>query len=179
MLEELGLAAPGRVQYQPSGDTWLWRAFRGLPVTDADVFLDYGAGKGKVVVQAALRYPFRKVLGVEISESLAEIASSNVNRLAPRFRAGDVEIIVADATEWPLPDDVTYIYMYRPLKGPLFETILDRIDESLLRNARKLTLAYAYPEQEDVVLRHGFKRIRRSRGLQRLPQFTVSVYVRE
>src|SRR5262249_55367399 len=130
MLEDLGLAAPGRVQYQPSGNTWLWRALRGMPVTHDDVFLDYGAGKGRGVVQAALRYRFRKVIGVEISEHLAEIARHNVERLAPRLRVPEVEIIVADAVDWPVPDDVTYIYMYRPVKGPLLESVLTRIDES-------------------------------------------------
>ncbi len=178
LLEEFGLAAPGRVQYQPSGDTWLWRALRGLPVTREDVFLDYGSGKGKVVLQAALRYSFSKVIGVDISEELTSIARSNVERLRSRFRAAEVELVVADAAEWPLPDEVTYVYMYRPFKEALFETVLERVNESLRRNPRKLTLAYAYPEQEDVVLRNGFTRIRKSRGPNKIPQYTVGVYVR-
>jgi SAM-dependent methyltransferase len=179
LLEDLGVAAPGRVQYQPSGNSWLWRALRGMPISPSDVFVDYGAGKGRVVLQAALRYPFRRVLGVEIAEELARVARSNVSLLAHRFRAAEVEIIVADATEWPLPDDVTFVYMYRPVKGELFERTMERIAESLDRRSRRLTLAYAYPEQEEVVLRHGFVRVRQSRGLQRTPQHTVSVYVRD
>jgi cyclopropane fatty-acyl-phospholipid synthase-like methyltransferase len=178
LLEEFGLAAPGRVQYQPSGDTWLWRALRGLLVTREDVFLDYGSGKGKVVLQAALRYPFSKVIGVDISEELTSIGRSNVEGLRSRFRAAEVELVVADAAEWPLPDEVTYVYMYRPFKEALFETVLERVNESLRRKPRKLTLAYAYPEQEDVVLRHGFTRIRKSRGPNKIPQYTVGVYVR-
>jgi len=179
MLEDLGVAAPDRVQYQPSGNTWLWRALRGMSVSSEDVFVDYGAGKGRVVLQAALRYPFRRVVGVEISEELAQIARSNVQSLSNRFRAAEVEIIVADASEWPLPDDVTYVYMYRPVKGQVFEQTIERIEESLRRKPRKLTLAYAYPEQEQVLLAKGFRRIRESRGFQSLPHYTVSVYVHD
>ena len=72
---------------------------------------------------------------------------------------------------------MTYVYMYRPFKEALFETVLERVDESLRRSPRKLTLVYVYPEQEDVVLRYGFTRIRKSRGPNKIPQYTVSVYV--
>jgi SAM-dependent methyltransferase len=177
-LEEFGLAAAGRVQYQPSGYSWLWRGLRGMKIGPGDVFLDYGCGKGRVVVQAAARYRFRKVIGVEISEQLMRIARENVERARPRLRAREVELVVADAETWPLPDEVTHVYIYRSFKGELFETVMGRVTESLRRNPRRLTLIYAYPEQDDVVIGTGcFRRIRASRGVDKRPHHSVNVYV--
>jgi SAM-dependent methyltransferase len=177
-LEQVGLAAPGRVQYQPSGYSWLWRGLRGLPITSEDVFLDYGCGKGRVVIQAAQRYPFGRVIGVDISEDLVRVARENLARARPRLKTTEVDLLVADAETWPLPDEVTYIYMYRPFKGELFKTVMRRVVESLERRPRRLTLVYAYPEQDELVLATArFRRIRTSRGLDKRPHHSVNVYV--
>jgi precorrin-6B methylase 2 len=177
-LKELGLAAPGRVPYSPSGPTALWRGLHGLTIRPDDVFVDYGCGKGFVVLQAAVRYPFRKVVGVEISEDLTRIARENVARAQHRFKAGQVELVVADAENWPLPDETTHVYMYKPFSGELFETVLGHVLESLDRRPRRLIFIYANPEQEEAVLKTGrFKRIRASQGLHHnRPARRVHVY---
>jgi SAM-dependent methyltransferase len=177
-LRDLGVAAPGRVPYSSSGPTVLWRALRGLPIGSDDVFVDYGSGKGFVVLQAAVRYPFRKVVGVEISDELTRIARENVARAQHRLKA-QVELFVADAENWSLPDEATYVYMYKPFSGQLFETVLGRVLESLDRRPRDLVFIYANPVQEDFVLETGrFKRIKASRGLHRQrPARRVHVYL--
>lgn len=43
----------------------------------AEVFLDYGSGKGRALIMAA-QYPFRRILGVEFSPQLSLIASQNI-----------------------------------------------------------------------------------------------------
>jgi tRNA G46 methylase TrmB len=60
-------------------------------VNDHDVFVDVGSGMGRVVLQAA-RYSFRKVIGVEISETLHGIAWENIDRNRQRLRCGDIEL---------------------------------------------------------------------------------------
>jgi 16S rRNA G966 N2-methylase RsmD len=177
-LDDIGLDAPGRVHYQPSGYSWLWRGLRGQRITQRDVFLDYGCGKGRVVIQAAQRYPFGKVIGVDISEDLVRVARENLERARGRLKTQAVELVVADAETWPLPDEVTHVYMYRPFKGDLFARVMERVIESLDRRPRQLTLIYAYPEQDDVVLASGrFRRVRTSRGLDKRPHHSVNVYV--
>lgn len=178
MLDELGVAAPERVQYQPSRYTALWRAMRGVDVTRDDTFLDYGCGKGRVLLQAAKGYPFGRVIGVEISAQLAEIARQNVDRVKGKLKVADVEVVVADATSWAVPDDVTYIFMYRPLTGKSFETVIERIGESLDRRPRRLTLMYVYPEQERVILDTGrFVRTRSIGSAERTERRRLCIYV--
>ena len=61
---------PDRTNYLPSPWHVLPRALRYVGVSDRDVFVEFGCGKGRVVHQAARR-PFRRVVGVEISPVLA------------------------------------------------------------------------------------------------------------
>ena len=71
----------------------LW-ALQTIPFPPADVvFVDYGAGKGRVLAAAAT-HPFQKVIGVEISEALAGIARRNLGSMKHR-RAAHVRFIVS------------------------------------------------------------------------------------
>jgi Methyltransferase domain len=151
-LERLGLATEGRVDYEPSG----WRTLRQvLPrgsVTGDDVFLDFGAGMGRILVQA-IRYPFGKVIGVELSEDLARIARRNVD--AQSGVADSVDVVVADATAYPIPDDVTVVYMHNPFYGEIFKAVLANLIASLDRRPRRLRLIYKQPVEHDLVVGSG------------------------
>ena len=63
-LSDLGLQSTERVNYVPSGWMALGCVLPPDSVAPSDVFIDFGAGKGRIVLQAA-DYPFRKVIGVE------------------------------------------------------------------------------------------------------------------
>ncbi len=95
-------------------------------VTDHDVFVDFGSGMGRVVLQAA-RYPFRKVIGVEVSETLHGIARENIDRNRQRLRCPDIELVHADALEYEIPDDVTVAFLYNPFRGTIFATVIERL----------------------------------------------------
>ena len=45
-----------------------------------DVFLDIGCGMGRAVYQAAANYPFKRVIGVELSHELTQAARRNIER---------------------------------------------------------------------------------------------------
>lgn len=147
-LEEFGLDAPERVRYEASGWTYLGRALRRCEVGPADVFVDFGSGKGRVVWQAA-RYPFARVIGVEISPQLNAVAQRNIEDNLDRLTCRNVELITADATEFEIPDDMTFAYFYSPFEGEVFRRVIGRVTESLDRNPRPLTLIYANPVMDD------------------------------
>ena len=70
----------------------MYGELRYLGVSDRDVFVEFGCGKGRVVHQAARR-PFRRVVGVEISPVLAEAARSGLAARSHQHRCRDVEIM--------------------------------------------------------------------------------------
>jgi SAM-dependent methyltransferase len=84
-LQALGIEAEGRQRYQPVG--WM-KPRRILPpsaVGADDVFLDIGSGMGRAVL-LAVDYPFRRVIGVELSRDLTDIAQDNVDRSKAKLR---------------------------------------------------------------------------------------------
>lgn len=135
---------PDRLHYAPSAWHVVPRALRYLGVSDRDTFLDFGCGKGRAVHQAA-RWPFRRVIGVEISPSLAEAARTALAARRHQHRCRDVEIVVADATTYRVPDDLTVGYFYHPFGSDTFDAVVERIAESLDRNPRHMRLIYVVP----------------------------------
>jgi SAM-dependent methyltransferase len=153
-LDELGLGDPERVDYDASDWSFMRRAMRRCEVRPTDVFVDFGSGKGRVLWQAA-QFPFARVVGVELSEELSRVARQNLDNNLGRLRCQNIEVVTADATEYDVPDDMTFAYMYSPFRGKLFEQVVKRIIESIDRNPRRVTLIYANPVMEEELLATG------------------------
>jgi hypothetical protein len=160
-LETLGLAAEGRVRYEPSSWLDLRRILRRHDVGPDDVFADFGSGKGRVVLQAA-RYPFKRVIGVELSEDLTAIAKSNVAASGTRRRCREIEFVVADVLDLDVPDDLTFAYVYNPFSGAIFDALLQKLIASVDRSPRALRLIYRTPLEHERIMATGRFRLERS-----------------
>ena len=169
---------PERAHYQPSGWTWLSRALGRSGVGPGEVFADFGSGKGRVVLQAARAYPFERVIGVEISEPLTAIARQNLERERASLRCPNVELVTADALEWPVPDDLTVAYFYYPFTGAVFERVVAGLVESLDRAPRRMRIVYACPALPEAIEASGRFRLVRTRrmGLSSHVTRRVSLY---
>ena len=153
-LEDLGLETENRVWHDPSDWVAARRALARLNVTPDDVFVDYGSGLGRAVLVAA-SFPFRKVIGVELSGELTEQARENLARNAHRVRAAEVELVAADALEWPVPPDLTVAYLYCPFTGDVFDRVLAKLFESVDEHPRPLRMVYNYPLEHSRLIRTG------------------------
>lgn len=143
--ERLGLPNPEYYRYEGTSYRDFRRTMKHIKVRPGeDVFIDYGSGKGRVLIMA-VEYPFRKVIGLEISSDLNAIAQSNLKRARKKFKCNNIEIITCDATQYILPTDVTVVYMYNPCGGDMLVQVLQRIHESLLAAQRKITLMFMHP----------------------------------
>lgn len=164
-LEDLCIAGEGRVSYTPSAPRRIRRALALTEVTPDDVFADFGSGKGRVLLEAA-RLPFRRVIGVELSETLNAIARANLDAARPRLACRDVEIVTADLSEWPVPDDLPVAYFYNPLTGEGFRRALENLLASADRRPRNLRIVYVNPAEHDLLMSTGRVRlVKRERGL--------------
>jgi hypothetical protein len=172
-LDELGLDAPDRVYYRPTEWSTLPRILRRRDVGPDDVFVDFGSGLGRVVFQAALRYPFKRVVGVELSEELNRVAHGNVEHNRARLRCQQVELVTSDVLEFPIPDDMTVAFFANPFQGALFATVIDRLLVSLDRRPRRLRLIYRNPVEHASLMATGrFRPVRRLRGLRPTPEWS-------
>jgi SAM-dependent methyltransferase len=164
-LADLHLADAHLVDYQASG----WRDLRAvLPpgsVGPDDVFLDVGSGKGRILLEAATRYPFRRVIGLELSAALNEIAARNLAACESARRSGPVELVTADVRAYRVPDDVTVVYAYNPFGGPVFQQLVDELVASVDRRPRSVRLVYRNPVEHDRLAATGrFRLVRVRRG---------------
>ncbi|PCG84228.1 hypothetical protein CIB93_20660 [Streptomyces sp. WZ.A104] len=148
-------------RYEPSES---WRLPRVLPpseVTPEDVFVDIGAGKGRVLLVAARRYPFRRVLGVEISPEMAEAGRAN---LAAAGRP-DIPIHCTDVRTWDIPADATVFYLFNPFVGEVFDAFVEQLTASQRAAPRTLRIVYANPVMHSRLIAAGFQENRRMRKL--------------
>jgi hypothetical protein len=153
-LEDYGLEDPERIRYVATGRFVVPRVLRRIRVGKDDVFIDFGSGKGRVVYQAA-RFPFKRVIGVELAEELNRIARHNIDQNRDRLACRAVELVTADAVTYQVPDDVTVAYFYHPFEGRIFARVIANLVASLDRNPRQLRVIYVYPKSADQLLKTG------------------------
>lgn len=167
-LEELGLAHRDRVYYSPANWHTLRRTLPLRDVGEHDVFIDLGSGMGRMVLEAASRYPFRRVIGVELSERLNDIARANVAGTRLRLRCRDIDLVRSDVLDYEIPDDVSVVFLNNPFRGDVFAEVVGRLVASVDRNPRPVTVIYFNPVEEAFLLSTGrfrhLRTVRRGRG---------------
>jgi len=138
---ELGVTNSDATSYVALQYEYLHWGLAAIPFTPSDVvFLDYGAGKGRAMAVAAAQ-PFRRVIGVEISEALAATARRNLARMRGR-RAGLVEMHVADAASFPVPDDANVFFLFNPFTGATLAEVTRRMHQSWCAHPRDLFVIF-------------------------------------
>ncbi|HEX8388619.1 MAG TPA: hypothetical protein VF636_06350, partial [Sphingomonas sp.] len=118
------------VHYQASSGEALSRAVLALGVDPAaHGFVDYGSGKGRIVMMAA-EIGFARVEGVEFSPELCRIAEANVRRFMAAGGAKRAPRIVhADAGAHRPAAGPLFAYLYNPFGPPVIDEVMDRLEE--------------------------------------------------
>jgi len=106
------------------------------------IFIDYGSGKGRVLMMAA-EHGYQKVIGVEFAREIHEIAIQNA-AIFNRGKANPAEFIFhhTDAVEYQLPDSPLVIFFYCPFLGRVLDRVLANINESFKRHPRPIHLLF-------------------------------------
>ena len=107
-------------------------------------FVDFGSGKGRVLFVAS-EFPFGKIIGIEISEKLHELATRNVEIYNnPAQRCSNFDLRCMDATTFPLPETNTVFHFYHPFLPEVLRPVLQNIGESLKTAPRRIFILYLY-----------------------------------
>lgn len=153
-LEDRGIEREERTPYGYSPWLPIHAALRRLEPGPGDVFVDLGCGKGQALLVAA-RLPFGRAIGVEIAPDWCHDARVNVERARPRLACADVRVDNADALDWPIPEDLSVVYMYCPFTGDLFRRALHRLMDARDARPRRMRLVYNYPWEHNAVIATG------------------------
>ena len=145
--EELGITDLRNHWYVATDYETFHRAMRQVDIRSGeDVFVDIGAGMGRIALLAA-ELPFRRVLGVEFSRELTDIGRENLRAARAGLKCQDVELILADATAWKIPHDATVLFFFNPFDGEVLAKVCANIRASLVEAPRKLTIIYVRAEK--------------------------------
>lgn len=110
-------------------------------------FLDIGCGKGRALLVAA-RFGFHRVIGVELSERLAAYCR--------HVTAGkkNIEVVCADAADYPLPADVRVIFLFNPFRGAVAKQVIGNI-KALMRDGEERWLVVVNAEHVRASIEEG------------------------
>jgi SAM-dependent methyltransferase len=126
--------------YADSGGLAFDRIMSNFPISAHDAIVDYGCGKGGVLISLS-KYPFSRITGVEISPDLVDIAHRNIGKL----KLKNIDVQCCDAADFKSLDAYNYFYFFDPFPGAVMAAVLDNIEQSLAVRPRKVTIIYLNP----------------------------------
>jgi SAM-dependent methyltransferase len=133
--------------YADSGGLAFDRIMDHFAISPQDAIVDYGCGKGGVLISLS-KYPFGRITGVEIAPELVAIARRNIRKL----KIDNVDIACCDAADFVSLDAYNYCYFFDPFPCNVMADVLDNIAQSLQRQPRKLTLIYLNPFCHELII---------------------------
>jgi SAM-dependent methyltransferase len=122
-------------------------------------FVDFGSGKGKALLLAAA-YPFRRVIGVEFSLELNQIARANVRRYKGPRASGEILVVTRDAAHYPLPEGPLVIYLCNPFGAEVMSSVVTNIMQSRSVEPRPISILYYNPRRQRQLLDAGFQLVK-------------------
>lgn len=127
-------------EYKPTRIRHFRLLIKELKLPEESVFVDMGSGKGRVLLMASMNN-FKRVIGVEISSRLCEIARNNTIKFEKKLKqALNIEIVNEDVLKYKIKSDENVFYFYKPFDNFVMETIIERIKKSVIENPRKVWL---------------------------------------
>ena len=147
-----------RYAYEPTPYCVLEKLIQSDWLMQDNVLLDYGCGKGRVGIFAAIRTGCRSI-GVDFNERF--IAAAQRNRDAAGLQgqrdgssapaisafpaAPAADFVSAYAEVFEVPDNVDRCYFFNPFSVQLLQSVTERIIESYCRAPRRILLMFYYP----------------------------------
>src|SRR5450631_343196 len=133
------------VFYAGSQPSVVREGLKALPPVETCTFIDLGCGKGRPLLVAS-EFPFRDILGVELSPDLAAVAARNGAIIAERFpNRTPVRIAVGDASRFPIPSGDVVLFLYNPFGVELIAHVVQSVEAALRTESRSIYVVYYNP----------------------------------
>lgn len=133
-----------------------------------DNFIDIGCGKGKACIYASRKIAFKKVIGIDFSQPIIDIAIQNNRKLGSE----NVTFIQGDAVEFQVPDGNNLIFMNNPFDSTILEAFI-RNNNDHFRRFQSI-IAYVNDRQRASLLAFGFETLYRNQRQKSLYRYNPS-----
>jgi SAM-dependent methyltransferase len=131
-------------RYEPVSGLSLKALLGGLGIdTQTFSFIDLGSGKGRALTVAAL-FPFREVIGVELSPALHAIAENRCDAMARSglARCGGLRSVNMDAESFTPPAGDCVIFMFNPFHDEIVGAVAETLRQSAEAGRRVIVIYY-------------------------------------
>lgn len=109
---------------------------------DDFIFIDIGSGKGRALFLAS-EYTFKKIIGIEFSRDIHDVALRNINNYKnPKRRCYQIESVCMDALDFVFPPVPSVIFFYSPFQASVFTKVINNIKKSIKEFPRSIYLLY-------------------------------------
>ena len=141
--------------YTPSKARPFTQLLAELKLPTSAVFVDIGAGKGRVLMLAA-NYRFKQVVGVELCSDLSAQAVRNMEifrKTRPDLPV--IDVVNSDAVEYRIPDGDVVFYLNNSFQTPVLKEFLENVRRAMGSMQRRIWMIYSPPVHDSVVQQSG------------------------
>jgi len=134
------------VSYQAVDTSSFVEAMNQVPIRHSEfTFVDFGSGKGRALLLAS-GFFFKRIVGVEYCEELAEVARENIQRFPTAAKkCGQIEVVNADAAEFPIPAGPLVLFFFNPFGEPVMKKVVSNVVASFRADRRRVLVFYFTP----------------------------------
>lgn len=126
------------------------------------IFIDFGSGKGRALFMAS-DYPFKKIVGVELSPLLHAIAKQNLQKYqSPSQKCSNFVLINEDFVAYRLPEEPVFCYLYNPCEEAIMARLAENAAGSAAQTPRLIYVLYFAPRFGYLWEKAGFEKIAES-----------------
>ena len=127
-------------------------ALSSLGPVEEYTFVDIGCGKGRAMIVGG-EFPFRSVVGVDLSADLVAIARKNAAIVAQKFpQRPKIEVVQANAVEHVYPAGKLVLYTYHPFGRELVAQLISKLEQGLASgHYSRLFFIYYNPVNGDLL----------------------------
>lgn len=128
------------VRYKPTRVRYFHKLMQALSLPKSLVFVDVGCGKGRVLLLAA-QYGFRRIVGLELSPRLCEIARDNIGVFRRRhLEINETTVVCTNVLQYQLTDDEGIFFLFWPFDRSVTMSFLEMVRQSIDRKPRNVWL---------------------------------------
>jgi hypothetical protein len=139
-------------------------------------FVDLGSGKGRVVLVAS-ELRFAKIVGVELSRELDQIAAENIRRYRSAAQmCRSFSLLCMNAVEYAFEPEPLVLFLHNPFGKETMRRVLLNLQASLNAAPREAYVIYMNPRFDALARNARFLRRMRSGGVWWRPWSRYTVY---
>lgn len=137
--------------YVPTTASTIYEIIQSLPIRQNEfTFVDMGSGKGRALLIAS-EFPFKRIVGIELSPQLHAVAEQNVARYKPATQqCTAIDLKCMDALRYDYDDTPLVLFLFDPFGREILEQVVAKLEASLKAAPREGYVVYVYPQYEDV-----------------------------